>query len=124
MLYSLQIFLENIPDKQYSMGKNYSLVLNETTAGTALPASYPVSISSGTFTPFFFTNHSVGFVYGHTLKCSVSFHYVRLRHVHGHLSQPPDSVLNYCNTVDYTIYHNERKITEYQIIFNNIDCVD
>jgi hypothetical protein len=106
------------------MEKNYSLVLNEPTVSTALPASYPVSISADVFVPFFFTNHSAGFVYGHSLKCSVSFHYVRLKHIHGHLSQPPDSVLNYCNTVEYTFHHNTRKLSEYQIYFNNIDCVD
>ena len=124
MLDSLQIFLENNPDKQYCMGNYYTIKLSETTAGTALPASFPVSFSGGSFTPFFFTNHSAGFVYGDSLKCSVSFHYVRLKHVHGHLSQPPDSVLNYCNTVDYRIRQNVQKLSEYQILLKNIDCVD
>lgn len=106
------------------MGNYYTIELNETTAGNALSARYPVSFSGGIDIPFFFTNHSAGFVYGDSLKCSVSFHYVRLKHVHGHLSQPPDLLLNYCKTVDYRIHQNAQKLSEYQILLKNLDCVD
>lgn len=99
-------FQGNVPLKQYVMEKHYTLVLNGPIVGTALPADYPVNFTGGLSSAVPYLNKSASFVFGQTLRCSISLRTTMLLHQGGHLSQHPDPFIKTNVPAIYRVQHN------------------
>ena len=100
------------------METHYTIALDGSIAGRAMPADYPVNFTGGPVHAVPYFSVSAAYTFGLSLRCSTSLRTAMLRHHGGHISRFPQPFTFANIPVRYRLNHNVAHQAAYTIFFN------